>query len=100
MWNRIRHAASLIELLIALAIIGGFAAIIFTAARQLLKAAYRLERIVKGNQIRTCAVEGAVLPLMILLTPAVDLKQTIFNGIKPLARIILLLPSLSPWWMP
>ena len=42
MWNRIRCGASLIELLIALAIIGGFAAIILTAAMQLLKAAYRL----------------------------------------------------------
>jgi len=42
MLSRIRRAASLIELLISLAIIGGLAGLILTAAMMLLKAAYRL----------------------------------------------------------
>jgi len=42
MWSRIHRGASLVELLIALAIIGGLAGLILTAAMMLLKAAYRL----------------------------------------------------------
>jgi type II secretory pathway pseudopilin PulG len=42
MRNRIRYGASLLELLIALAIIGALAGLILTAAMMLLKAAYRL----------------------------------------------------------
>jgi len=38
----IRSGASLVELLIALAIIGGLAGLILTAAMMLLKAAYRV----------------------------------------------------------
>ena len=40
--NRSRRAGSLIELLISLAIIGGLAGLILTAAMMLLKAAYKL----------------------------------------------------------
>ena len=42
MFSRIRRAGSLIELLISLAIIGGLAGMILTAAMMLLKAANRL----------------------------------------------------------
>lgn len=40
--NQSRRAASLIELLIALAIIGALAGLILTAAMMLLSAAYKL----------------------------------------------------------
>jgi prepilin-type N-terminal cleavage/methylation domain-containing protein len=42
MLSRIRRAGSLIELLIALAIIGGLASLVLTAAMMLLRAAYRI----------------------------------------------------------
>jgi len=42
MFDRVRRGATLIELLISLAIIGGLAGLILTAAMMLLKAAYRL----------------------------------------------------------
>jgi len=42
MLNRVRSGASLIELLIALAIIGGFASLILTGAMLLLNAAHHI----------------------------------------------------------